>query len=607
MRYFWSLLLSGLLLLACQSTKTAQKQQSGSDGYFQSLNMANYLNAYHDRCDSVIQYYSKSKSRSYASHAARFSSGIQVDFALKSLNNISPDRLGAGPFWNLQFAATYCAGEKYFSPALKQKLRDYWRTNTSQRGDTENHWLLYYSGLYLMAERHPGEPADQWYTGKNSAENLKEARDYLYSWIDLTTTTGQGEFDSPDYFGVYISCLSQLYAWARDPEMKIRARMMLDYLLVDFAVENLDGFYTGAHSRIYPTQVLEGWKTDAASISWLLFNNTPARYRWGTSFLAMSGYEPPEILYHIATDRSQPYVHREYKRTRHRIRNSSVKNAPVYKYTFMSDDYAIGSLQGGLLQPIQQHSWDITWAIPDPREGFNTLFTLHPYSSPFELSMYFPEEKLMLTRDVIQSKTTYDSFDKWTGGSPYEQIFQHRNALIALYHIPKDARFPHIDGFFPKTLEDCDFDSSGWIFCRDNTIFIAYYPLAKFDWLEEKNNWRLHSTELKNGAVVQVVSSKTMDSFKSFKQEVRKLFLETTLEPTPSVIFSTLDGTKMEFTYGEIPRLNGVLIDYDQWPLFESPFLTAAKNSRKLEMHYGRMHRLLDFNTLTIKDWVEKH
>jgi hypothetical protein len=40
----------------------------------------------------------------------------------------------------------------------------------------------------------------------------------------------------------------------------------------------------------------------------------------GHSILAMSGYEPPEILYYIATDRSQPYVHKELKRTRHRIR-----------------------------------------------------------------------------------------------------------------------------------------------------------------------------------------------------------------------------------------------------------------------------------------------
>jgi len=35
----------------------------------------------------------------------------------------------------------------------------------------------------------------------------------------------------------------------------------------------------------------------------------------------------------------------------------------------MRKEYGIGSLHGGLLQPIQQHTWDVTWAIDDPREG----------------------------------------------------------------------------------------------------------------------------------------------------------------------------------------------------------------------------------------------
>ena len=45
---------------------------------------------------------------------------------------------------------------------------------------------------------------------------------------------------------------------------------------------------------------------------------------------AAGGYRPPEILYQIATDRTVPYVQKERKRTRHRIRYSDVKNVPGY-------------------------------------------------------------------------------------------------------------------------------------------------------------------------------------------------------------------------------------------------------------------------------------
>ena len=77
-------------------------------------------------------------------------------------------------------------------------------------------------------------------------------------------------------------------------------------------------------------------------------------------YLVASGYEPPEVLRLIATDRSQPYTHYERKRTRNRWRYYDERHGPVYKTTYVRREYAVGSDQGGVLQPIQQHSWDVT-------------------------------------------------------------------------------------------------------------------------------------------------------------------------------------------------------------------------------------------------------
>ena len=35
--------------------------------------------------------------------------------------------------------------------------------------------------------------------------------------------------------------------------------------------------------------------------------------------------------------------------------------APVYKYSYVTPDYILGSSQGGLLQPIQQQTWSLVW------------------------------------------------------------------------------------------------------------------------------------------------------------------------------------------------------------------------------------------------------
>ena len=320
--------------------------------------------------------------------------------------------------------------------------------------------------------------------------------------------------------------------------------------------------------------------------------------------LALSGYEPPGVLRRIATDRSSPYLHRELKRTRHRIRYSEVKNAPVYKSVYMREEYAVGSVQGGILQPIQQHTWEVLWATDDPHEGFNVLFTVHPYAEPRELGMYFVEEPRLLVSAVVQhEKNTYDKPDKWTGASPFEHVVQHEDTVIALYDIAPGTRYEHISGYFSRTLHGLEKRESGWIVARGGEAFVAYFPLAPFEWRDEPGgDRRLHSAHLKNGAVVQVAPASDFDSLDAFARAVEALPLTTATEPTPCVQFTTLRGAELDVTYGDIPNVNGAPVDYDAWPLFGGPFLNAERDSRRLTIRHGALSRTLDFDTLTVHD-----
>eukprot|EP01035_Chromulina_nebulosa_P002152 gene2152-2896_t len=133
----------------------------------------------------------------------------------------------------------------------------------------------------------------------------------------------------------------------------------------------------------------------ASFFSWLEFGNTPptASYGgWGIYFAAVAkNYQLPEVIYRIATDRDADYVQRDLKRTRRRWRNSDVLMAPIYKTSYMRHDYAVGSYQGGMADPIQTHIWDVTWAVPDPRGVHNTMFSMHPISSGYDMQTYFTE------------------------------------------------------------------------------------------------------------------------------------------------------------------------------------------------------------------------
>ncbi len=589
----------------------------------------NYKRSYEQRVDSVVDYYAHSDGWGYFEAAARFSKQMDVKHAVAIMDSLTRRQEvehSGDMFWMWPVLFATFTGQKYYPPELKKEMRALWKNYHPYRGDTENHWLQYYSSMYLITQMFPNEPASSWFNGKSSAENHKEAKDYINFWLNLTVTKGQGEFDSPTYYLVYIAPLCNLYAFSTDPVMKQKAKMLLDYFLADFAIDNLNGIYCGAHSRIYPRFIKDQWNSNSTGIAWLAFGNTYAPsqipqkgagyikvsdensqrrlYNDAALMMAMSGYVPPQIIRDIAVDRSKPYVSYELKRTRHRIRFSKIMDTPVYKYIYMSKDYAIGSIQGGLLQPIQQETWEINWAVPDPRHGNYSIHSIQQHSSGLELGMYFPEEPKLLTASVIKSKGNYDNPKKWIGGSPYEQIYQQKDALIALYDIKKGARYSTVDAQFPKTLSRRVTDKSGWIFAQGGKAYIAYYPLAKYKWEDEKTDYRLHSTILKNGAVVQMADASDYPSFEAFKAAVKALPLKTSIKPVPYVEFTSLRGDHMVCEYGKTPVLNGKTVDYKDWKLFESPYMYAEPNSKKLLLKYGNNRRLIDFNDLTIKNWT---
>ncbi len=516
----------------------------------------------------------------------------------------------SGPFWMLPVVGMAYLGRDQLPSEAKAAIREAWRSEMQNRGDTENHWAMYYSCLYLLSQLYPDEPGSSWYTGKSSAESLAESRDYLIHWMDITTTIGQGEFNPTGYITEYAIPMLFLATWADDPAMRQRAHMTLDWLFADLAENTLNGELRGPSSRTSDTAVIEHWNDQASFYSWLLFGNippNPAYGGFGVYFAsAAKNYELPEVIYRIAVDRDRDYLQRDLKRTRRRWRYSDVLMAPVYMTTYMRRDYAVGSYQGGIADPIQTHVWDVTWAVPDPRGAHNTMFSLHPTSSSYDLQMYFAELPDAEVQGVTKErKPFYDSPGKFVGSSRFERVFQDLDTVVALYDIPPGTRFPHINGFFSRDLVHLTEDKSGWIFAQGGTTYLAYRPLAPYSWEPAPGgDRRLYSPHLKNGTILQAAAAGEFTGFDAFRHAIDALPLSFKLDPVPTVTMRTLRGRNIVFTYGRTPIVNGTAVNYSKWKLFEGPYLNAEKGSRRLTITHGRLRRVLDFNTLTISDSV---
>ncbi len=554
---------------------------------------------YAQRVQQTLTWADTTKSENFIIAAAKIRNRNSVEEGLTMFERLiehgknSP----AGMFDIYQLMIGYLYAEDKLPPSLKNRVRDYLGTGNFYRGDTENHLTMYYTGLLLATQTFTDLPAQKWYTGKTSKENMEEAMGWFDEWMNLTTTLGQGEFDSPTYMPVFIAPMFGLYQWAKDPVLKQNALVMIHWLLADFAVEHLEGIYVGAHSRDYPDRVIKPRhkQSDMVAWSWFLFGKGEPRFHYTLLTAAMSDFQLPEIIYNIGTDRSQPYTHTETKRVRHIIRLGEKRNPPVYKYTYMTKDYALGSMMGGILQPIQQHTWDVTFVTDSP---YMRIFTVHPYIGEPDLGMFFPEEMKFAFDEVARAHTYYGSEDKWSASSPYEQTFQHKNALIVLYNIPESEKFGHIDGFFSKDLGKREADPSGWIFCHGGHTYIAYFPLQPYQWIEETECFRLRSYELKNGCVVEVAQAYEYDSFDDFKDQIRNNTLaHDTFNQTLMVSYTTSTGDVMTFQYDGARRLNGKLIDFADYKLFRGPFLNAEVGIPKLEIKYKNEGMILDLVT----------
>ena len=519
--------------------------------------------------------------------------------------------LAEGPtgdmFWMFPITAIAYLDQGQLSDSARQALRRSFRTYMPYRGDTENHWLLYYTSMYLMAQLWPDQPGDQWFTGKSSAENLREAAGWIESWVKLTTTRGQGEYDSPHYMGLYFLSMSYLAEWAHDPVMKKRAAMMLDYLIADFAAESLDGVFVGAHSRVYDRPVVEKWNNVSSDFGWVLFGqgytaDLPANYL--LYYVLASAYEPPEILQRIATDRDHPYTHYERKRTRNRWRFFDELHGPVYKTTYMRREYAVSSDQGGTLQPIQEHSWDVTWNVPDPRGVQNTLFTLHPVFLAARVTDLLHlsarpgcrrsrqlEEELRFARQIRGRLAVRADLP---GSGHGDRALRHpgRHSLSAHQRLllegpRRGSRGSFRVGSLPAAATPtspaarCSRIVGGRSKAEAGACSV---PISRTGWW---CRWR---------------RDRSSRIWTPSSDAILALPLDYKLAPVPTVRFTSLRGKTLAFTYGQTPRVNGTPLDYAKWPLFGGPFVEAAVDSEQLILKYGKLRRTLDFRKLTVSD-----
>lgn len=549
----------------------------------------------------LLKHFADLNSPSFAVCLAKFATESDIDNAVKIFDTLISNPSG-DMFFMFQSLMTYLYAKEKMPEWLKQKYRNVWKTYTPYRGDTENHWVMYYASLYLASQEWKSQNATEWFNGKSSIENFKESEEWINKWIEITTTIGQGEFDSPHYLAFFLIPMFMLYEFAEDSLMRLKSQMMLDYLFSDYAVEHLAGSYCGGHSREPQNETLNPREALSSAFAFLYFSDEGFKKvdlnKFGIAvFAAVTSYRLPDVIYHIATDREIAYEHKERKRVRNVIRFGKERNPPVYKYTYMTKDYCIGSLQGGILQPIQQHSWDITFSDSG---DYNTVFSLHPYVSEIELGMFFPEEIKILPELVDRAHRTYRNPNKWISSSPYERLFQYKGTLIAMYDftlMKSWEGYSHVNIFIPRMLEHFEMDTLGWIIGkRGNGYFGIKILGGRLSLMVDSISYSFRVYGDRICLIVEAGGRVDFGDFNLFKSGLKNCLVEFDSVKF-SVKYRGLRGFEMLFEYPEGRFLNGKRYDLN-WNLFDGPNLKSE--GKTIVISWRDKKRILDFENLRI-------
>ncbi len=317
---------------------------------------------------------------------------------------------------------------------------------------TENHELMGWSNVYLLAKKFSDDPAVRWNTyvpghpnnqQLTSSQAMATAKDYLLTRIHQYLNQGQAEYLSPNYMQTHLWPLANLYDFSGDPEIEDASWALMTYILSLNSTNVLDGYVIDPVARLvgYSNTGKDpfdpGWgvkENESVLATWLYWGQIQPNasrltkpYNGGHDLvtLALSNYRPPNRLVSLANGQEGlPY---ELKSLHSHWHNQPKTD---HRYVYRTNQYIMGS---GMYKfaPDEwylQHSlFGISWKSSD---DLHYIQCWQPYwYGDWQWTDYYQENGTSL------------KFNKWlkAPNSPFMQVAQYKSTAIVLFNFPDGA------------------------------------------------------------------------------------------------------------------------------------------------------------------------
>ncbi|MGI6781761.1 MAG: hypothetical protein ACOX56_02920 [Acholeplasmataceae bacterium] len=175
---------------------------------------------------------------------------------------------------------------------------------------SENHQLIFNTIQYLAGHLFENEIFTN--TGYDGLWHKNRALKQLHYWFETRFKWGFVEFHSNTYYEEDVAPLSILIDLAPDEDIKKKATILMDMILLDMAMHNFNGYFNAASGRCYEVQKCDPNQQDILDIMKYAFDIGPVKEydytRLSTDLILNKSYQVPPIIKEIAHSKEEMII-----------------------------------------------------------------------------------------------------------------------------------------------------------------------------------------------------------------------------------------------------------------------------------------------------------
>jgi hypothetical protein len=405
---------------------------------------------------------------------------------------------------------------------------------------TENHYILYTTGAYLAGQLYPDTVFTN--SGESGEQKMNLNRPRILRWMELRFRTGFSEWLSHVYYDEDLTALLSLVDFATDDELRRRAEMIVDLLLLDMALNSYCGVFGSTHGRAYEnTKKWAAQEGTTDTVKLLFGRGIFSGYdNMSAAAFALSRYQLPEVIEKIAQyDPPDGMINRQ---------RMGIRLAEMEKWGLKPDNFEDGMHYLTLEAYAHPRTINNTISMFDQCNWWENDFlrpfsAFRPFVKPLRKLDLLPVLASIVERDVCRNTReevniyTYKTADYmlstaqdyrkgyggdqqhiwqatlgqdavcftthpakfegktpnyWAGSGLLPRAAQYRNVVIVIYNLQKiPALYVPIRHFYTHAwLARDKFDQvverDEWIFARRGQAYLALRSRNPYQWRESR-------------------------------------------------------------------------------------------------------------------------